>query len=153
MNVFVCYPSEHQNTAVEVKNFVRSVGVECWYDKDVLVPGEDWDRARRAALTSADIVLILCASQLLERDGVYQREINEALQIVADKRPGSIFIIPFRVEDIDFHRSSQNITGSIILAPRGGGSSPRASCARSKASVRSCPPLSRSPPRSLTRVA
>jgi hypothetical protein len=100
MNVFLCYPSEHQNTAIEVKNFVRSVGVECWYDKDVLVPGEDWNRTRKSALSSADVVLILCASQLAERDGVYQREINEALGAVADKRVGSIFIIPFRIEDI-----------------------------------------------------
>ncbi len=100
VNVFLCYPSEHQSTASEVKNFVRSVGVECWYDKDILLPGEDWDRMRRLALSRADIVVIVCASQLLERDGVYQREINEALQVVADKRAGSIFIVPFRVENI-----------------------------------------------------
>jgi hypothetical protein len=37
MKVFLSYPSEHLETVVEVKNFVRSVGVECWFDKDNLV--------------------------------------------------------------------------------------------------------------------
>lgn len=100
MKVFLSYPSEHVGAAREVKGFVCSVGVTCWFDRDSLVAGEDWDRARRTAQSEADIVMILCASQTNERDGVYQREIQEALEALREKRLGSVYIIPVRLEDV-----------------------------------------------------
>lgn len=99
MKVFLSYPSEHPATAREVATFIRSTGVDCWFDKDDLVAGEDWDRARSLALRGADAVVILCASQTTERNGVYQREINEALRALDDRRLGAVYIIPVRIED------------------------------------------------------
>ena len=99
MKVFLSYPSEHPATAREVATFIRSTGVDCWFDKDDLVAGEDWDRARNLALKGADVVVILCASQTTERNGVYQREINEALRALDDRRLGVVYIIPVRIED------------------------------------------------------
>ena len=99
MKVFLSYPSEHIKDAHKVKNFVRSIGVECWFDKDVLVAGEDWDRARAQGLRDADVVLILCAEQTTGRNGVYQREINEALKFLNDRRLGTIYLVPLRLED------------------------------------------------------
>ena len=100
MKVFLSYPSEHLKAAREVKNFVNSVGIECWFDKDSLVAGEDWDRARSEALRGASLVVLLCASQTNDRNGVYQRELNEALRLQDDRRMGTIYIIPFRIEDV-----------------------------------------------------
>lgn len=99
MKVFLSYPSEHLEVALEIKNFVRSVGIECWFDKDSLVAGEDWDRARRKGLVEADVVLLLCAAQTTARNGVYQREINEAIELLKDRRLGTIYIVPLRIED------------------------------------------------------
>ncbi len=99
MRVFLSYPSEHWATAREVATFIRSTGIDCWFDKDALVAGEDWDRARSLALRGADVVVILCASQTIGRNGVYQREINEALRAQDDRRLGVIYIIPIRIED------------------------------------------------------
>ena len=100
MEVFLSYPCEHQIAAMDVKNFVRSVGANCWFDKESLIPGEDWDRARKIALEVADVVVILCATQTNERNGVYQRELNEALRLQSDKRLGSVYLIPLRIEDV-----------------------------------------------------
>jgi hypothetical protein len=100
MKVFLSYPSEHGETAREVKNFVRSVGVQCWFDKDNLVAGEDWDRARSAALADAGVVVILCAIQTTSRIGVYQREVNDALRLLNDRPLGTVYIIPLRLEDV-----------------------------------------------------
>lgn len=99
MKVFLSYPSEHGKAAAQVKNFVRSVGVECWFDQDSLVAGQDWDRARNQSLIEADVFLVLCAAQTTGRNGVYQREINEALELLKDRRVGTIYIIPLRLED------------------------------------------------------
>jgi len=101
LKAFLSYPSEHLDIAREIKQFIRSVGVECWFDKDNLVVGENWDRARRLAQKNADVVVLLCASQTTERDGVYQREINEALEAARDRRLGSVYILPIRLEDVE----------------------------------------------------
>ncbi len=101
MKVFLSYPSEHFEQAREVKSFVRSVDVECWFDQDSLVAGQDWDRVRAIALSEADLVIVLCSSVTIERNGVYQREINEALQLVKDRRLGTVYIIPLRIENVE----------------------------------------------------
>ena len=100
MKTFLCYPSEAETTAREVAGFVRSVEINCWFDKHSLVAGEDWDRSRRLALQEANVVLALCSSATTGRNGVYQRELNEALKLSADRRLGTIHILPLRVEDV-----------------------------------------------------
>jgi TIR domain len=101
MQVFLSYPSEHLESAREIRDFIRSVGVDCWFDKDNLVAGDDRNRVRREALRAADLFVLLCSSQTLDRDGVYHREISEALEAAQDKRLGSIYIIPIRLERIN----------------------------------------------------
>lgn len=101
VKAFICYPSEHPDDAREVAGFLKAVGVDRWFDKDSIAAGEDWDRTRKVALADADLVVVLCASQTISRDGVYQREINEALELARDRRPGGVFIIPLRLEKVD----------------------------------------------------
>lgn len=101
MKVFLSYPSEHEQSARQVKDFVRAVGVDCWFDKDSIAAGLDWERERGLAQADADLFLVLCATQTTSRDGVYQREINQALRQLNDKRPGTIYIMPMRLEEID----------------------------------------------------
>jgi hypothetical protein len=99
MKVFLSYPSEHEEAAREIKDFVRAVGLDCWFDKDSILPGMDWERERGRAQTEADLFLLVCASQTTQRDGVYQREINQALRQLDDRRLGAIYILPVRLED------------------------------------------------------
>jgi hypothetical protein len=100
VKVFLSYPSERAEEAKEVRDFVRSVNVDCWFDKDNLIAGQDWDRARKLALADADLVLLICATETVSRDGVYQREINEALRSLDDKRLGTIYLLPIRLENV-----------------------------------------------------
>lgn len=99
LKTFICYPSEAETAAREVAGFVRSVGIEVWFDKDSLIAGEDWDRSRRLALQDANVVLVLCSTATTGRNGVYQREINEAIRHSEDRRLGTIHILPLRLED------------------------------------------------------
>jgi hypothetical protein len=100
MRVFVCYPSEVLEIAKEVRSFARSVGLETWFDKDDLVGGDDWNRERELGLAKADLVVILCAEATTSRNGVYHREINEALRHAQDRRLGTRYIIPLRIGDV-----------------------------------------------------
>ena len=100
MRVFVCYPSEVLGVAEEVRSFVRSVGLDTWFDKDNLVGGDDWNRERELGLSAADLVIVLCTEATTSRNGVYHREINEALRHAQDRRLGTRYIIPLRIGDV-----------------------------------------------------
>lgn len=101
MNAFVCYPSEHLAEAKKFAGFLKSVDVDYWFDKESLVGGDEWDRERKKALADSDMVIVICSTQTTERDGVYQREINETLERQKDMRLGKNFLIPVRAKDID----------------------------------------------------
>lgn len=101
MKAFLSYPSEHTEDAREVKRFVAATGVVCWFDKDDLEAGDDWERERRLAQADADVIIILCASQTIGRNGVYQREITQALEAVLDRRLGTTYILSLRLKDVE----------------------------------------------------
>lgn len=98
MNIFLCYPREQEDSAKQIKSFVRSIGFDCWFDQDTLIVGQDWDRSRREALKRADAVIIVCSNETEAKDGVYQRELREALEHEKDQRLGSAYLFPVRVE-------------------------------------------------------
>jgi len=98
MRVFVCYPREHEKTARELHSFLVAVGLDSWFDRASISAGEDWDRNRREALSRADAVVVVCSPDTLNRDGVYHRELREALELEKDRRLGSAFIFPVRTE-------------------------------------------------------
>ena len=100
MEVFLCYPREHSEEATRVANFFRSVDVPYWRDTEKLIGGEDWDRQRRESLREANAVVVICGAQITDRDGVYHREINEAVDHLKDKRFGKVYIIPVRASDV-----------------------------------------------------
>lgn len=85
--------------AREIADFTRSVGLDCWFDKDSLIVGQDWERERGIAQSGADLIVLLCATQTTSRNGVYQRELNQALREQEDKRLGTIYLMPVMVED------------------------------------------------------
>jgi TIR domain len=101
MKVFLSYPSEHLEKAHEVYKFVRSVGVDCWFDREDIIGGQEWGLALKIGQSEADLTLILCAAQTTGRNGVHQREIKVALAALEDKREGTIGIVPLRLEKVE----------------------------------------------------
>lgn len=101
MKIFLSYPSERLEDAKTVYRFVRSVDLECWWDKENLIGGQDWNRERRDAQAAADIIILICSEETTGRNGVIQREINEALDASRDRRPDQIYVVPLRTAAID----------------------------------------------------
>jgi TIR domain len=98
---FLSYPRENWTDSETVFRFMRSMGVECWWDQESLVGGEDWDRSRSDAQNAADLFLLICSEHTFNKDGVIQREIREALERAKDKRPGKIYIVPLLAQEIE----------------------------------------------------
>src|SRR5690349_3989599 len=94
MQSFLSYPSERLPIARLVYEFLCSVGVRPWFDKESIVGGQDWDRERAAAQRASDVTFLIVSSETLTKAGVIQREIKDALELVRDKPFGQHALVP-----------------------------------------------------------
>src|ERR1700693_2323421 len=102
MEVFLSYPSERLSVARSVYEFLRSLDVDVWFDKESLVPGQDWDRERADAQSRADLTVLICSPETFERGGIIQREVKTILALMNDKPLGKIYLVSMRTEEIGF---------------------------------------------------
>jgi len=99
--VFLSYPSERLEQAREIYFFLKSIGIDGWFDKESLIGGQDWERERGAAQSEADLTIIVCSPETVGRQGVIQREVKDALKRCRDVPLGHICLVPLRTEEFD----------------------------------------------------
>jgi hypothetical protein len=100
LKIFVSYPSEQRAHAREVFELLKKLGIDAWFDQSSLIAGQDWDRVRKRAQQEADMTVLICSEETIERAGVIQREIKDILKIIEDKPSDEIFLIPLPVEPV-----------------------------------------------------
>lgn len=98
MKIFLGYPSEYENTAWEIYEFLKANGDDVWFDKKSLVAGTDWDKERDKGQREAELVIHLCSEAIVKRAGVVNREIRQTLRLVEDQPLGALYVIPIRLE-------------------------------------------------------
>ena len=93
---FISYAREDSRSAEELKAYLHLLrNVSVWSDTQIS-PGEHWDKAIRAALLDADVVLTLLSADALDSDWM-QKEIRLALK--QDKR-----VVPIIVKVCDWDK-------------------------------------------------
>jgi hypothetical protein len=100
LKVFLSYPSERLKEATEIFEFLRSLDLDVWFDKESLVGGQDWDRERAEAQKEADLICLVGSKETVQRAGVIQREVKDILQLIQDKPLGHVFLLTIRTEDV-----------------------------------------------------
>jgi hypothetical protein len=99
LRVFLCHSSEDKPIVRELHRRLRDDGVEPWLDEEEILPGQDWQREITNALRTTHAVLVCVSSRSMSKAGYLQREIKEVLSIADEQPPGTIFVIPVRLED------------------------------------------------------
>jgi hypothetical protein len=100
VKAFLSYPREREAEAETAYRFLQAVGLDTWWDRTNLVPGDDWNRERAAAQATADLFVLICAPETFAKTGVIQREVRQALEVAKDRPPGQNYILSLRTEDI-----------------------------------------------------
>jgi hypothetical protein len=80
---------------------LRRDGFRPWLDEEDLLPGEEWDVSIRTAVRSSAAVVVCLSGSSITKEGYVQKEIRLALDVADEKREGTIFLIPLRLEDCD----------------------------------------------------
>jgi tetratricopeptide (TPR) repeat protein len=73
-------------------------GATPWIDTLHIVGGQDWEHAIRTALRSCTHVIAIISKQSVSKRGYVQKEIVQALTLLDEFPPGSIYVIPVRLD-------------------------------------------------------
>jgi len=97
--VFIAYSVEDRDRAEQIATTLRAAGVDPWLDTEQLQAGTNWRDAIKAAIRSADAVLVLFSEATATKRGYVQREIRTALDVAQELPETAIYLIPVRLDD------------------------------------------------------
>jgi hypothetical protein len=98
-HAFISYAHEDADSARVLHREILALGVQPWLDIIDLVPGQDWQLAVTKALHESSHVIVLISRASVGKRGYVQKEVRDALEILATFPPGAIYIVPVRLDE------------------------------------------------------
>lgn len=100
-SVFLCYAREDFERVFALYALLKRLGLRPWLDKYDITGGELWQPAIEKAVRGADFFIASFSNASVRKSGFVQREYRFALDALAERPPGSIFVIPVRLDDCE----------------------------------------------------
>lgn len=102
LRVFLSYAREDVETVREIYNRLNSEEwIEPWQDTFAILPGENWTFEIRKAIDSSDVIIVVLSENSVIKEGFIHTEMHYAWNRSLQKPPGTIFLIPVRLEDCE----------------------------------------------------
>jgi hypothetical protein len=99
--IFLAHALEDKPQVRVIYSALQKSGLDPWLDEIDLVPGQNWQLEIQKAIRESG-VFIACLSRLsVSKQGYVQREFRIALNVYAEKPPGSIYLIPLKIDDCE----------------------------------------------------
>lgn len=102
MKVFISYAHKDKALAAKVVASLEKAGLDAWYDKREIMPGDNWADKIAQGLRESDAMVVILTAQALDSESV-RRDIDYALS----QKPFKRRLIPVLVgdsEDFPSHR-------------------------------------------------
>lgn len=99
LRIFLCHSSKDKEEVRDLYNKLNSSGFRPWLDENELLPGQDWESEIRKAVRASHVVIVCLSTSSITKEGYVQKEIRLALDAADEKPPGTIFLIPARIND------------------------------------------------------
>jgi hypothetical protein len=96
--VFLAYVEEDLPLARRLRDGLAAAGCATWFDKDKLLPGQDWPRAIRRAVEVSDAFVACFSSRSIAKRGQFQNELRWALDSARLLPLEATFLVPVRFE-------------------------------------------------------
>lgn len=101
-HVFLSYVHEDSAQVDELQTALESVGLKVWRDKNSISPGDDWEEAIKAAITSNSLAFLACFSEASESKEVsgQRPELILATEQLRARKPGKKWFFSVRFADV-----------------------------------------------------
>ena len=98
--VFLSYASADREAARALRDALKPLGLEVWYDESELGGGEAWDQKIRRQIRECDYFMPLISSQTEARaEGYFRREWRLAVERTLDMADDHAFLLPVVLDD------------------------------------------------------
>lgn len=97
--IFLCYARKDAAQVSELYENLSLVGFQPFMDIKDILPGEDWKLVLMNTIREAPFFLACLSSNSVDKRGVIQEEIHEALEVWRQKLDSDIYLIPVRLEN------------------------------------------------------
>src|ERR1700694_1857361 len=96
MKVFISHSSGDEALANKLVSYLEAEGLDAWYDKREIMPGDNWADKIAQGLRESDAMVVLLTANALNSESV-RRDIDYALS----QKPFKRRLIPVLVGDSD----------------------------------------------------
>jgi TIR domain/HEAT repeats len=100
-SIFLCYAREDFERVHSLYSLLKQLGLRPWFDKFDLDGGERWQGEIEKAVKNADFFLAAFSKASVTKRGFVQREYKLAMDALAERPPGDVFLIPVRLDDCE----------------------------------------------------
>jgi formylglycine-generating enzyme required for sulfatase activity len=99
--IFLAHAREDKPQVRKLYADLKARRLDPWLDEVDLMPGQIWKTEIPNAIRHAEMFLACLSRQSIEKRGYVQREFRQALSAFAERPPGSIYLIPVRLDECD----------------------------------------------------
>ena len=97
--VFLSYASQDAEAALRIRDALRAVGLDVWFDQSALRGGDAWDSSiRRQIKECALFVPVISANTQTREEGYFRREWNLAVNRTLDMADDRAFLLPVVID-------------------------------------------------------
>ena len=96
--IFLCYAHQDAAQVEPLYEKLSCAGFQPFMDTKNILPGEDWELVLMNAIREAPFFLACLSKNSVNRRGMVQKEIREALEVWRQKLDSDIYFIPVRLE-------------------------------------------------------
>ncbi len=97
--IFLAHASEDKDAIHQLYVRLKSHGFRPWLDEIDLIPGQNWQLEIPKAIQNCDIFIACLTKRAIAKEGYVQKEFRMALNAYAQKPPGSIYLMPVKLDD------------------------------------------------------
>ena len=101
IQLFLAHASEDKAAVLDLYERLKAQGYQPWVDKKNLIPGQNWREEIPKAICNSQLFIACLSSRSVSKEGYVQKELRLALNTCAEKPPGSIYLIPLKLEPCD----------------------------------------------------
>lgn len=99
--IFIAHAVEDKPQVRELYTKLKEAGYQPWFDEEDLMPGQNWREEIPKALRNSDFFLACLSSTSISKRGYIQKEFKMAMEMLAEFPPGTIYLIPVKLDECE----------------------------------------------------
>lgn len=99
IRIFLAHASEDKAAVTDLYHRLKKSGFQPWLDQVDLLPGQSWRAEIPKAIKNSHVFIACLSEKSVKKQGYIQREFKMALNEMADRPSGQIYLIPLRLDE------------------------------------------------------